>query len=267
LDVPKISLIASSVRSQLYPAFFKSLEGTTVDYEVVFAGNKPIEFLNYINSQTFPGLKYITTGNIKPAQCYEIARRAARGELIHWTADDALYPNDVLGKAYRFWRSLNNPKAVLSLLTGERYSEKYFLTDLNVHRLNGPSTPLMAPFALISREYLNSLGGFDRRYQCGQYENDVVMRVYQDGGVLAPFTEEAVIVDHFTGHGGVCTEEGNKRPFASGYVNDRTVLMRTWLKKGVWLKEYNFKRSDEGFEPYEDKDLLTKSQGDPGIWE
>ena len=36
---PQVSLIASAVRPKLWESFFKSLEGTSVEYEVVFVGN------------------------------------------------------------------------------------------------------------------------------------------------------------------------------------------------------------------------------------
>ena len=52
MSQPKVSLIASSVRYELYEDLFKSLEGTSVDYEVVFAGNRPPE-------KQYEGLKYI----------------------------------------------------------------------------------------------------------------------------------------------------------------------------------------------------------------
>lgn len=35
----QVSLFASAVRPKLWPALFKSLEGTSVKYEVIFAGN------------------------------------------------------------------------------------------------------------------------------------------------------------------------------------------------------------------------------------
>lgn len=259
----KVSLFASAVRPALWPAFFKSLEGTSIAFEIVFAGNA------IVHLQQMPDWKgnftYIQTGNIKPAQCYEIARRACRGEVIIWCADDCLFSDDVIGKAYNFWKNLNNEKAILSMITKERYDENYFLTDLNAHTLRGKGTPLMAPIGMMSREYLERLGGTDRRYICGQYENDIVMRIYEDGGELIQYTECPLVIDHFVGHGGVTTAAGYARPFAQGYPSDRQVLETSWIDD-IYLKVSN-KRLD-AFEPYEDKDLLTKSQSNniPSMW-
>ena len=74
----QVSLFASAVRPKMWPAYLKSLESSSVSYEVVFAGNTMPE-------SHHPRLRYITTGNIKPSQCYEIARRHCIGELISWS--------------------------------------------------------------------------------------------------------------------------------------------------------------------------------------
>lgn len=258
----KVSLFASSVRPKLYPQLFSSLEGTSVEYEVVFAGNvnPPQNNLNDVGLNVWRSsppnnFKYILTENIKPAQCYEIARRHCTGEVVCWTADDAIYPKDCIGKAYNFWKKQNNEKCILSLLTRERYTEHYFMTELDDHTLKGRNTPLMAPFAMMSRAYLDKLGGVDRRYICGQYENDIVMRIYEDGGELIKFKEAPILVDHFVGHGGVTTVEGYNRPFGKGYPHDRKILEGSWIKDGCVMK----KRQD-AFEPFSDEDILVKSQ-------
>lgn len=272
----KVSIFASSVRRNLYEQFFKALEGTSVEYEVVFAGNNKYgsnllgeeEYYEHnINGNTFTFnkdiFKYIETENIKPAQCYEIARRACKGEVVIWAADDCQFSNDVVGKAYHFWKAQKNEKLVLSLLTKERYNEKFFLTRLEDHKLRGPNTPLMAPIGMMSREYLERLGGADRRYICGQYENDFVMRVLEDGGEIGKFEDAAVIIDHFNAHAGVSNTEGDKRPFAQGYPNDRRVLEGSWIKNGC-VPGYRLDK----LEKYEDTDILTKSQSNnlPGMW-
>jgi hypothetical protein len=279
----KISIIASSVRPQLYEAFFKSLEGTSVEYEVVFVGNN-IEFITEIiltgtydlnpwKSTRYPKLNYIKTNNIKPAQCYEIARRHATGETIVWAADDCEFPNDVIGKAYKYWKEKNNKKLILSIQTREYYltkpeDHKQGLTNMDWHVLHGKGTPLMAPLAMISREYLQELGGFDRRYTCGQYENDVVMNAYADGAKVEVFGGKDcfIDIDHLGKFEKVSGKKGfkehNKRPFASGYPHDRKILEGSWIRNGIVQKD----RLD-AFEPYKDTDLLTKSQSHKGIWQ
>lgn len=262
----KVSLIASSVRPQFYKTFLDTLAGTSVEYEVIFVGNKypdnifgpqdpNIHAIEYtrpieVNENGPMMFRYILAQNIKPAQCYEIARRYAKGETVIWTADDCEHTPDVVGKAYRFWKSLNDEKAILSIQT----LENGMLCNMLDHSFFGwhRNSPLMAPLGLMSRDYLDKIGGFDRRYCCGQYENDVVMRTIADGGRVEIFgdRQNCIVIDHYRKHGIV-------RPFAKGYNHDRSILEGSWVKDG----KTSLVRND-AFEPYEGTapDLLGKSQ-------
>ena len=245
----KVSLIASAIREQFYPAFFNTLEGTSVEYEVIFAGHVKPE-------GTYKNLKYIETGYIKPAQCYEVARRNAIGETIIWTADDCEHTPDLVGKAYNFWKELNDEKAILSIQTLENGQ----FCNMNHHAFFGwnTKTPIMAPLGMMSRSYLEQMGGFDNRYVCGQYENDVTMRAYADGGRVVIFGDmgNRVDIDHYRKH-------GIKRPFATGYNTDREVLESSWTDGN---KHCVMQRMDT-HQPYEDTDILTVSQGNKGQWQ
>jgi len=272
-EVPKVSLIASAVREPLYESCLKSLEGTSVDYEVVFAGNKP-------PLKPIEHLRYIETANIKPAQCYEVSRREAKGETIIWMADDCEFPNDIVGKAYKYWKEQDNYKLILSLQTSEGgyNTPNSVLFDMTNHTFFGyrKDTPLMAPLALISRKFLEELGGFDRRYLCGQYENDVIMNAYCAGGTVEVFGNAGLFIniDHLKKS--IAVGESNnqdeflKRPFASGYPHDRKILEASWVWNGKAMTSSavikGHHRKDK-FEPYEDKDILTISQSYKGVWE
>ena len=284
--IPKVSIIASSVRYQLYQDLCDSLEGTTVDYEIVFAGNKP-------PVSVYPNLRYITTGDIKPAQCYEIARREAKGETILWAADDCEFPNDVIGRAYNYWKKQEDEKLILSIQTKESgYNlPDGALFDMEVHRLlpNDPSSPLMAPLALMSRQFLDDLGGFVRKYICGQYENLVVMMARERGGSVEVFggADCYIDLDHLgkSIRIGECKDQAGflERPFATGYRNDREALLHTccnfayqyppncgdifFLAESTLRAHQILPKLLDDFEPYEDKDILTVSQGPKGKWD
>ena len=294
--MPEVSIFASAVRPMIWPELFKSLDGTSVAIEVVFAGNAgeyDVRSASYSHGN-FP-FTYIHTENIKPGQCYFLASQNCQGETLLYTADDAEYRGDIVGKAYKYWKSKNNKKLILSLQvkeSGYQLEQGQFI-DMNIHRFFGgggnENNPLMAPIGLISREYFNELGGLDRRYCAGQWENDIVMRAYQDGATVEVFgdTESYVDLDHY-GKSlkiGECKDNADflNRPFASSYQHDRQVLEQSWsivdqhalmdlLHQGIHaipitaIKKISKVRLDR-FEPYEDKDLLTKSQGYAGRWQ
>lgn len=253
----QISLFSASIRPHLYKAFFESLKASSVTYEVVFAGPVNVSQNKHILDEC-QNLKFIETKNIKPSQCYEIARRHCTGELVQWTADDAEYSPDCLGKAYEFWHSFNDRKTILSIQTKENND----LCDMDLHSFQGANTatPLMAPLGLMDRMFLEELGGCDRRYICGQYENDIVMRAYEVGGKVYQFKDGVIILDHYAKHG----PDHEGRTFAQGYCDDRAVLEKSWGHLGELLKT---KRSDE-FEPFVEDGLFERSQCPfkGGIW-
>ncbi len=261
---PKVSLFASSIRPHLWDAFFKSLEGTSVNVEVIFAGNSRYDELRIGEVYKYPKggenvlFKYIKTASIKPAQCYEVARRACTGELICWVSDDCEFNNDILGKAYKYFKDNCSYKDILSIQTKENWITGWIFFNMSMHSFYGgkSSTPRMAPLGMMNRKYLEELKGIDKRYIAGQYENDITMRIYENKGKLYPFGDKNcfVEIDHKNKHGGLTSE--NPRPFALGYKKDREVLESSWTDgKGNVLKDRN-----DTFEPFEDKDILIKSQ-------
>lgn len=279
----KISVFASAARPKIWPDFFMYL--ISPDIEVVFAGpNEPEHYPRAVN------FTFIKTGNIKPAQCYEAARRACTGETVVWAADDMEFLNLILLKAYSYWSAQKNEKLILSLQTKE---SGYGTKDGNLFNMKEhtfyspmPETPLMAPVCLMSRRFLEDLGGIDQRYVCGQYENDVVMRAYQQGATVEIFGDESyyVDIDHLKKSiaigESVDEETFRERPFAKGYSKDREILENSWT---TFDPAEAFKRLEAGerpftlrrvsqvqidnFEPYPPEISLTESLSNKGHWE
>ena len=257
--MPQVSLFASSIRPNLWEMFFKSLEGTSVDVEVIFSGN-----LEAALSYELPknvSFKYIKTANIKPAQCYEVAARACTGELICWVADDCEFPNDVIGKAYRFYKEKCGRKDIVCIKSREHYGMTWHECGAKRHFFDNVNrwAPKMAPLGLMSREYYHALGGADRRYICGQWDNDLVMRLYNDGGLLYMFEDAYIELDHEGKHDPEFGTRGD-RPFGKGYAHDRKILESAWRKNGIMIGPAPFRRFDSGFEPYNNEGITTKSQ-------
>lgn len=285
---PKISLFSSAIRFPLWKEYLESLKSTSVTYEVVFSGRCSVEEVKpFLNK--YPELKYIHTADIKPSQNYAIASRYCTGETISWSCDDANYENDVMGKAYKFWKERNNEKLILSIQTKESgYGTPVGkLFDMNQHTFYSlvTDTPIMCPMNLMSRKFFNGLGGYDQRYVAGQAENDLCLRAYQNGGKPEIFGGEDcyIFIDHLAKSIaiGESTDEESfrERPFATGYSQDRQILEASWT---TFDQAKAFKRLDAGerphtlrdvsptqidaFQPYPVEIPLTYSLSNKGRW-
>ena len=274
----QISLVASANRPIVqggfknWERFMNSLKGNKLNYEVIFVGNvKP----PYPMPDNFRHIH----ATVKPAQCYEIGFRASKGELVHWTADDADYnapqrncPNtlDIAYERYQKMEKQHNydKKSVVAFRPIEDGGDVY-----KFHHFFGgwEHTPTMAPFALINRDYfVNKLGGYDKRFVSGQSENDVIMRVYEDGGRVEVCLEAFLYVHHRQVHPRKGGKEDNK--FRQWYNTDRQVLEDCWIPAGYG----NYEKKNEKVEiskkrlspvqRFEDRDICTVTQGLKGIW-
>jgi len=263
----KISLVASAIRPQVWKSFFDSLKGNHYPIEVVFVGDVRPDF------ELPPFVNYIYA-TVKPSQCYEIGFRAAKGELVGWTADDAVYNhvnNNNLDILYDFYKSFNNRNIVV----GQRPIEDNRDVFKN-HYLFGkhPETPYMLPFGFMDKELFHELGGYDKRFVCGQAENDMVMRVFEKGNALCTSAylcmNSYVWVDHTNIHDWQHTV---KKGFRHWYPLDREILENAWVKEGYG---YFNKTKHAGtisktrllpVESYEDTpDITTVTQGVLGNW-
>lgn len=243
----KISLFASSIRLNLYEDFFGSLSSNKIDYEIVFAGKCKERLI-------FPhkGLRYIQTEDIKPTQCYEIARRECIGELVMWVADDCEFSPNLLDKVYEYWVAQENEKLLLSIPTKED-GVNNIGTEHRFY-LGNENTPLMAPLGVISRRFLDDLGGIDRRFVCGQYENDIAMRVYENGGTVELFDDGYVTIEHSKKH-------DLKESFIEGLKHGRETLESFWVKDGNIVKNRL-----KDFEGFDNENILINSQSFKGAW-
>ena len=220
-----ISIVASAVRPKYWGQFLKSLQGNKCSYEVIFVG--PVS--PYIQEGCNDKLIWIES-HACPAECYAIGFREASGTLIHWSADDAEYlpfSLDAIINAVD-----GSKKIIYEPLLYENYG-KGFTENSRTQKFDSrPFSPLMAPFGFMSREWFNKLGGLDKNFSAGQWENDLVLRAMQDGGCVRIVKEAEVWVDHFGKHGGI---PGTN--FSKGYLTGRKYLESCWIKDGKLSKK------------------------------
>lgn len=279
---PKISFFASAIRPHLWEELLNSLKGGKYEYEVFFAGHVDQSIINNMFLE-YKEFRYITTDEIKPAQCYEISRRACTGELVCWIADDCTFSEGFVDKIVDWFYALGEilkKSYILSCKTNENDMNE----TMDNHRFFGrnQNTPRMAPIGVMRRDKLEEIGGIDKRYICGQYENDIVMRFISSGGTVLPIEFITVNIDHANKH-------GKNNNFWSGYNEDREQLENSWCIGGykesekplvvlpgkhgeppytywpIGNREVTLKRNDI-FQNYSENISLTESEGPKGIW-
>ena len=258
----------------------ESLKSNTVEYEVIMAGPLEPSITDMFTSQ-YPQLKYIQTADIKVAQCYEIARLSCIGDLIAWISDDCRLPEGALDKVYNKLvdKDFVFNKTILALPTHDPACPNNSLNDQRFFSRN-LNTPQMAQIGFMSRKYLEKLGGLDRRYVYGKWESDICMRVLADGGQVLKFEDVVVEIDHTSKNGHLTNDW-------SGVNEDSETLENSWVIGGykdfekplyaqtvegnimvyfpISNREVTLKRLDT-FEPFEDKDIIIKSQSLKSRW-
>jgi len=243
MSCSKITLVASSIRPYLWKAFMEFLKPNTIDYEVIFVGDvkNPIEL---------PKMRFIQT-KVKPAQCYEVGFRAATSELISWTADEAIYHDNALDKMYEFYKSFNSKKLVTGFTIYENNGICLSKTS-DTHYLDKPDSPRMMCLGVIDREYFRSLGGYDKYFITGQAENDVCMRVLEDGGKCIICDKAMATINH---------NHDDSSKFRKWYKESRQRLNDAWFIDGVWTST-----RVRPFTPFDDENIITISQEPKGEW-
>lgn len=262
-----ISLFMSAARPKWWKRMYDSLKGNKCEWEIVAVGpNPPKVFLPTFN------FKYFKC-DFKPCQCYAAASFHCKGELIGWTADDAVYDSESLDKIWESYQALSNKKVILTQSTienGKDVSEEHHFFR---HCKN---TPVMAPMAFMNRIWFHKLGGYDRNFVSGQAENDIVMRAFQDGGRIENVPDSKVYLNHEEVHGGFLNKVKyrlGKNSFRTGYFNDRRYLEECWVESGFGTyNEYTLKHGKVSptrllpVQPYNYENILTVSQGPQGRW-
>ncbi len=273
-----ISLFASAVRPFLWERLLDSLKLNTIPYEVVFSGYiEPVVIQEIL--EKYPMLKYIQTKNIKPAQCYEIARRKCTGDIIGWISDDCEFPPNALDKIYEF-ATKQNDTTILAIKTLDPQCKN---NDLNDHRFfaRNLNTPQMAQIGFMNRFTLEKMHGIDRRYLYGKWEYDICMRLLAAGGKVIKFEEVEIKIDH-THKSGEYTNDW------SGVNQDSEICENSWViegykdfERGIYVlnhqgtlnvyypisnREVTLQRRDK-FEPFEDENITETSQSIRDRWE
>lgn len=282
-----ISLFSSAVHPELWMRLYRSLSSNTVPFEIIFVGNNPPQF-------KLPENCYFIYSEVKPSQCFEIGSRYATGDLIMNFADDVVFSEHALDNLYEEFNKLNDDKIILScryILEGKDIADecsRYWADD--------PSSPIMPLTGLMKRKIWKQIGGVDRRFIALHWNLDIAMRIYEIGGKVIlsknAWAEELhpsrgfwkriprILKDILLLFPGLRQKliqgllflkknKGNPRLFIEfGATTDGPLLDQFWVIK----KDSSEKRGILSkvrlapVLPFEDKHILTVSQGPKGRW-
>lgn len=240
---PEVTLFAAAARPHHWSELYDRLGDNDIPFELVFVGPTQPEFELPENFRFI----YSTT---KPTQCFEIARRAARGQLVMNISDDCNFVNDhPIDRLYELYARCRNEKLILSCHymighSDRRQDHLFFVKD--------PTSPVMPMHSFMSQKLYDEVGGIDRNFIAVMWDLDVAMRVYAVGGTVIISDVRSNEMKEKNSGINLCAEF---------WLPDRPLLERLWVKDG----HAQFVRS-QPFAPFEDKDILTVTQGPKGRW-
>lgn len=241
---PKISICAPAHRPQNWMALYNSIGDNDVEFELVFVGPHPPDYLLPENFRFIQSL-------VKPTQCIEIAFRNAHADLVMNIADDYTFKTvRPLDRLYETYKKYNNEKLLLSCRFGTNgIDQSHFALHFNASDLTSPIIPMSA---LMSKKLFNDLGGIDSSFIAVMWDLDIAMRVYALGGCVV--ISDVMLDEDRTKSAGslLCSEF---------WGHDRTLLEGLWTTNG----KIHFSRN-KPIKPFLNTDILNVSQGPRGRW-
>lgn len=238
---PAISIFASAHRPQNWLDLYHSIGENEVEFEIVFAGPSPPNFVLPHN------FRFIKT-HVKPVQCYEIAFRNTRGDLVMNIADDCLFVTErPLDNLYECYKGHNVDKLIVScryMLNGEDQSHLFFIDDV--------SSPVLPVAGLMSGQLFRDLGGIDRNFIAVMWDIDVAMRVYSLGGTVC-LSDVYLNEDKKRAAGSLLCEEW--------WNHDRRLLLSLWTNN----RKAHLNRA-KPVVSFADYRIMEASQGPRGRW-
>jgi len=225
---------------------YKSLEQNDTDFEIIAVGNKKPDF------ELPPNMRHIYTP-VKPIQCSEIGFRATRGELIMLTSDDVIFGPHALDNLYKQYDGIYSFRNKKVIISSRRLSNGVDDSDMMLRfNIKDSHSPLFPMNSISSRDLWMELGGMDRRFIALWGDLDMAMRIYEVGGI-GILSNDAMITE----------------------LPDQSILYNAWaihndipMFASFWVKDNVIGENRLcPVEPFEDKDILTISQGNKGTWD
>jgi len=272
---PVVSVIATSVRPKNWLRIHENLSSSKVPFEMVFVGDEKPDFKLPKN------FKYIYT-KVKPCQCSYIAYLYSSGQYILNSADDFTYSAKALDYYVKTMEKYDKEEnVVLGASFGrEKKADLRFFGSYSKY-YKKEYMPMLVCGIFTRKESIELLGGFERRFICGYWDVDILMRTYEAGGVVKVCDNVSCFEDK---------KEPGMRQLPKKFVkyHDRDMFYGLWT---VETKNVDKRFTPDDFpkfttkqikkcklkvmktrsvvaEPFENRDDILKiSQSNKGTWE
>ncbi|MHA2279431.1 MAG: hypothetical protein ACXAC5_00870 [Promethearchaeota archaeon] len=246
----KLSFIIAGIRTHNWLNIYESVKQTTTieDFEVIFIGP-------YGLPQELVGNEHIRfiEDHGCPSRCTQLGLIHSRGEYVTWTADDGVFsPTMAVDKALDSIPKHKKGVVAFKYLEGNPNEEqaKNMLQDefwrLGYHKFHqgcrfAPDQYVLIMIALIRRDYMIEIGGFDCRFEhSGIGAVDLAIRLQNDGAEVVPgekLTHFSILRKRLGDHGPVHdAQTEHDQPLFQKIYNDEKLSQRTSIDPNNWEK-------------------------------
>ena len=250
---PELSIIIPGIRQNNWNNVCNSIQNSiSAECEIIFIGPQcPNDVLS-----KYTAVKFIQDFGC-PARCAQLALLKSIGQFVIWLSDDCYLEKDVLTNALQIIK--NDPEAIIAF----KYVEGGYspMADNNYWKINSfgtsqsryiPDSYLAVMNALISKDYLISIGGWDCNFEAWAMGNvDLAVRMQRNNKRIVMYNGVLMQCDHMpadTGdHGPIhYTQIEHDQPlYRQIYdnpdcVNRIKIDINNWKNcENIWSKRFN----------------------------
>ena len=222
MNDPIVSLLLPGIRPQYWGEICTTLEQQNAcPFEIIFMS--PLDPLSKIPSYH----KYFKT-DMKVPRAIEAGCRIARGKYVLHIADDMQFVPKYLDSLLHLTNATDmNENVIIPHIGKIKRKKKWIAKVKGRYHGSNESWPIVGLYAFMKRDIWRELGGLDRRFEGTCWNNDLVLRFYQQGGkhVLSN-SKTCLAVESRPGCVGLTRKFGAK---------DWKLIEKLWHPKGVFL--------------------------------
>ena len=225
----EFSVFLAGIRPQNWQALYDSIKACTKrEFELIFVG--PYDLPDSLKNT--PNVKFIQDWGC-PSRCYQIGLLACSAPYVLFVADDGVFLNNgAVDNAFKTLESLpKSNKNIISLkyyegvITTDSYIAKPEYWKMGDHKffrkLGIPRHFFLVMTALVSREYMIEIGGWDCRFDhLGLGAQDLGIRMQKDGA-------NVIMGDYFIHVTFSPKHEGDHAPIHDSHYDHEIPLFRS----------------------------------------